>query len=173
MWEGSIQDGLEKDCFPRVLNFSELSRKKSVVKSCRINVLKNKSFPCTFCAKIKKKRRKKSNFCFNCRGESPYLHKCFTEMMSRNVNPTACHIQGKEDNFLFHYYHRHPGLTVTIAFSYGIFLQVSYFLNSVVLFLPWGTLTNAGKYTELVVVRTPDLRLNPQWKWGSSSGCWM
>ncbi|XP_042720368.1 radial spoke head 10 homolog B [Lagopus leucura] len=28
------------------------------------------------------------------KGESPYLHKCFTEMMSRNVNPTACHIQG-------------------------------------------------------------------------------
>nr|XP_013806363.1 PREDICTED: radial spoke head 10 homolog B2-like [Apteryx mantelli mantelli] len=26
--------------------------------------------------------------------EGPYLHKCFLEMMSRNVIPTACHIQG-------------------------------------------------------------------------------
>ncbi|NXA52244.1 R10B2 protein, partial [Nothocercus julius] len=26
--------------------------------------------------------------------ESPYLHKCFLEMMFRNIIPTACHIQG-------------------------------------------------------------------------------
>ncbi|KAK4813804.1 hypothetical protein QYF61_026386 [Mycteria americana] len=33
-------------------------------------------------------------FCFNCREKSPYLHKCFLEMMSRNLIPAACRIQG-------------------------------------------------------------------------------
>uniref|UniRef100_A0A669R360 R10B2 protein n=1 Tax=Phasianus colchicus TaxID=9054 RepID=A0A669R360_PHACC len=36
------------------------------------------------------------------KGKSPYLHQCFIEMMSRNVIPTACHIQG----FLFSEQHR-------------------------------------------------------------------
>ncbi|KAM6054398.1 radial spoke head 10 homolog B [Chlamydotis macqueenii] len=30
----------------------------------------------------------------NCTEKHPCLHKCFSEMMSRNVIPTACHIQG-------------------------------------------------------------------------------
>ncbi|KAM9261454.1 radial spoke head 10 homolog B [Cariama cristata] len=30
----------------------------------------------------------------NCRGKGPYLPKCFLEMMSRNVIPAACRIQG-------------------------------------------------------------------------------
>uniref|UniRef100_A0A8C9L1V7 R10B2 protein n=1 Tax=Pavo cristatus TaxID=9049 RepID=A0A8C9L1V7_PAVCR len=36
------------------------------------------------------------------RDKGPYLHKCFTAMMSRNVIPTACHVQG----FLFSEQHR-------------------------------------------------------------------
>ncbi|KAM6078004.1 radial spoke head 10 homolog B isoform 1-T2 [Theristicus caerulescens] len=30
----------------------------------------------------------------NCREKGPYLHKCFLEMMSKNVIPSACRIQG-------------------------------------------------------------------------------
>lgn len=139
---------------------------------------KNKSFPCTFCAKRKKKKERKVIFvsiveikvftCISvslkwCPGMLFPLHVMFR--VSKRISSVLCAV--------------HQLLLQTSrpycnhCFFPMNFLQVCYFLNSIVLFLPWGTLTNAGKYTELFVVRMPDLRLNPQWKWGSSFGCWM
>ncbi|KAF2976715.1 hypothetical protein EK904_009242, partial [Melospiza melodia maxima] len=37
---------------------------------------------------------RQESFCFNCRDEVPHLQKCFLEMMSRNVLPSACCVQG-------------------------------------------------------------------------------